>query len=605
MEAAARTGRLPDLVKFEILEELGHGGMATVYRARDRRLGRDVALKVIHPHLRDSADVAARFHAEAKAVAMLRHPNIVEVYDVSEADEAEQYIVVELVRGTTLRRLEQKFGPLPPEVAAAIVVELLDALAHAHGSGVVHRDVKPENVLIDHPPPSESPDSGEIRVRVKLTDFGIAKLLDAQGVTSTGQVLGSPAHMAPEQIEGGEVDARADLFGLGVLLYECMVGHLPFQGNNPAQVLRRVLDGAYPPAEVERPTIGSRWSALVDRALAHSPADRFADASHMRAAIVEELDRLGYTTPMRELSSWLSDPESYRASYERNIVERLCVQADRARRSRNALLAASDYNRALAHRPDDPRLLRIVAGIHRSAAWARWSRRASAVTAGLLAAGGVVAVVARPTVRLDATRTVAHPASAAAAVPSEAFSIASALAPPSRADAMAAPVGSSSVPAAPRRPTPILRPRETITVRPPADRAVSLDLKPAMGVAVAVDDQPLFPVSTGDRLSLDGGAHVLSFSCPVCTPVQLTLASGDKDETIAVSVPVKPATLVVDGNAARTYQVIEHPELSVRVGANTIGVKSAFEHVTVREMETGRTVSVRLAAGSAMHASFE
>src|SRR4029077_7633049 len=126
------------------------------------------------------------------------------------------------------------------------------------------RDIKPENVIVEHTP---SAAEGE-RVKVKLTDFGIAKLLDAQGVTSTGQVLGSPAHMAPEQIEGGEVNARADVFGLGVLLYECMVGPLPFEGKTPAQVLRRVLEGAYEPADREKPTVGGRWAKILARALA-------------------------------------------------------------------------------------------------------------------------------------------------------------------------------------------------------------------------------------------------------------------------------------------------------------------------------------------------
>src|SRR5581483_2461315 len=119
--------------------------------------------------------------------------------------------------------------------------------------------------------PDEGADAGQPRAAVKLTDFGIAKLLDAQGVTSTGQVLGSPAHMAPEQIEGGEVDGRSDVFGMGVLLYECVVGHLPFEGANPAQVLRRVLDGIYAPAEQEEPRVGKNWSVMLDRALARDP----------------------------------------------------------------------------------------------------------------------------------------------------------------------------------------------------------------------------------------------------------------------------------------------------------------------------------------------
>src|SRR5450432_4822147 len=142
--------RLPTLAKYEVLEELGHGGMATVYRAHDPRLARDVAIKVIHPHLRDSKEVQSRFFVEAKAVAKLRHPNIVEVFDVSGEDEGEQYLVVELLRGKTLRKLLRDNGAVPPEVAAALGLELLAALGHAHGAGVVHRDVKPENVILEH-----------------------------------------------------------------------------------------------------------------------------------------------------------------------------------------------------------------------------------------------------------------------------------------------------------------------------------------------------------------------------------------------------------------------------------------------------------------------
>ena len=132
-------GRLPALAKYEIIEEIGHGGMATVYRARDPRLDRDVAIKVIHPHLRDSPEVAHRFYVEAQAVAKLRHPNIVEVYDVSAQGDREQYLVVELVRGRTLRGILHDRSPLPPEVAAGIALQLLDALAHAHAPALTPR----------------------------------------------------------------------------------------------------------------------------------------------------------------------------------------------------------------------------------------------------------------------------------------------------------------------------------------------------------------------------------------------------------------------------------------------------------------------------------
>src|SRR5258708_2128874 len=196
--------------------------MATVYRARDRRLGREVAVKLIHPHLRESVEVGARFASEARAVARLHHPNVVEVFDVSDEDESERYLVVELIRGITLRVVLAVQKTLSAELTACIGLEIAGALAHAHAQGIGHRDVKPENVLVDLSPDSSGPSDRPLdAVRIKLTDFGIAKLLDAQGVTSTGQVLGSPAHMAPEQIEGGEVGPRADVFALGVMLYEC------------------------------------------------------------------------------------------------------------------------------------------------------------------------------------------------------------------------------------------------------------------------------------------------------------------------------------------------------------------------------------------------
>ena len=286
MSPVSEKAGLPQLAKYDIVEELGHGGMATVYRARDVRLGREVAVKIIHKHLRESREMAARFEAEARTVAKLRHPNIVEVYDVSSEEETDKYIVVELSRGMTLRRLLTRVNEMPPEIAAALGIELGSALAHAHAAGVIHRDLKPENVLID---------AGDA-VKVQLTDFGIAKILDAQGVTSTGQVLGSPAHMAPEQIEGGEVDARADVFGLGVLLYECMVGHLPFEGKNPAQVLRRVLDGSYASAERERPTVGTRWAKILARALAKEASDRYPSAEALIKALKGELESLGFPT---------------------------------------------------------------------------------------------------------------------------------------------------------------------------------------------------------------------------------------------------------------------------------------------------------------------
>ena len=364
--------------------------MATVYRARDRRLGREVAVKVIHHHLRENTEVAARFVSEARAVAKVKHPNIVEVYDVSDADEPERYLVQELVRGTTLRQLIAQHGHLPAEIGAAIAVEIASALEHAHGLGVIHRDMKPENVLIEMPTEGQSETEAPRAARIKITDFGIAKLLDVQGVTSTGQVLGSPAHMAPEQIEGGDVSASADVFGLGVLLYESLVGKLPFDGKNPAQVLRRVLDGTFTPADRARPTVGAGLSQIVAQALARDAADRYQSARAVAEALKEELAELGFTDLRREIWAFLRDSAAYREEYEPRLVAELCKRANAARAAKDFVGAAAAFNRALAFRPDDSELLRQVAQIVRGERLRRVLTRGAAA---LLAIGAVLSVI--------------------------------------------------------------------------------------------------------------------------------------------------------------------------------------------------------------------
>ena len=495
MSSLSESSTLPQLTKYEIVEELGHGGMATVYKARDVRLGREVAVKIIHKHLRENREMAARFEAEARTVAKLRHPNIVEVYDVSSEDEPDKYIVVQLSRGMTLRRLLGRVGEIPAEIAALIGIELGQALAHAHAAGVIHRDLKPENVLIET----------DEEVKVQLTDFGIAKILDAQGVTSTGQVLGSPAHMAPEQIDGGDVDARADVFGLGVLLYECMVGHLPFEGKNPAQVLRRVLDGSYAPAERERPSVGERWGRMLARALAKEATDRFASAEELTHAMRAELESLGFTDSATELRAFFADPDAYRGVHRERIVAALTRRGEQARRARDLHGAAADFNRALAYAPRDPMLIRLIGRLRRG----RATRRALGVVLAGSAAVGLVAFG----VKLALPRGSKPVTSAATLEVRPALPVVPSAEPRPASSAFVTP----SAVAAPRT-TSDRSPRH---VEPVSQREVTFNIFPK-GASVSIDDGPpeqLFMKTK--RLSV--GPHMFRATVPnskCCDPLE-------------------------------------------------------------------------------------
>jgi eukaryotic-like serine/threonine-protein kinase len=612
-----RSGRFPVLAKYDVLEELGHGGMATVYRAHDKRLGRDVAVKVIHPHLRDSGEIARRFSIEAQAVAKLRHANIVEVFDVSAEGEGEQYLVVELLRGRTLRKMLQTEGAMPPEVAAAIGVELLSALAHAHGHGVVHRDVKPENVIIEHraaanPASSQTPVPAVVaggsmrprregepgdRISVKLTDFGIAKLLDAQGMTSTGQVLGSPAHMAPEQIEGQDVDARADVFGMGVLLYECMVGHLPFEGNNPAQVLRRVLEGVYPSAERERPTIGRVFSLILDKALGRTPAERYDDANAMRDALDAELSRLGVTNPRAEIEAYCDDPKAYAAQHEKRTVALLCDRALEARKRGDAMAAAADYNRALAYAPHDPALLRIVSSLHGAEQRRRFVRRAAPLLLGTLLLGALAFGVTRELrgrveLQPDAIPTHTNPVDPPSVLPT----LTSVIPGTSVAGGTASPV---------TPPTPqIAKP----PVNPPATKAGAREIhfssvSPQNIVEVWIDNNRVLErLAPGATLTFpfDDQPHDLKFACAsnFCTPKSQHYDQGQSPAlSQSVHLDLKDAQVKLKVSPNSSY-ALDDDGFKLTEGNNSIPMTSPNRAVTVREFPSNKSKAVRLFAGA-------
>jgi len=250
--------------RYELEELVDHGGMSSVYRGRDRLLERNVALKILHPHFIDDPEYVERFRREARAVAQLSHPHIVTVIDRGSAD-GHQFIVFEYVEGENLKQLVERAGPLGVERATELGIEIADALAFAHAAGLVHRDVKPQNILIDA--------AGS----AKVTDFGIARSLDVdRGVTQTGTVLGTSNYLSPEQAAGEQVTPASDIYSLGVVLYELLTGEVPFRGDNLVVVaMKHVTE--HPPSLLEqRPGVPPRLARAVERALEKDPAQRFA-----------------------------------------------------------------------------------------------------------------------------------------------------------------------------------------------------------------------------------------------------------------------------------------------------------------------------------------
>jgi serine/threonine-protein kinase len=387
--------------RYRLDARIGRGGMSSVYRAFDTVLERAVAIKLMHREIASDSAQLERFRREARAVAQLNHPHIVRVIDAGEwsGEEGEHpieqgtpFIVLEYVEGETLKDLIRREGPLEVPTALAYALEVARALGAAHAHGIVHRDVKPQNILL-------SPEGG-----AKITDFGIARSLAEEGLTMDGRVLGTTDYVSPEQALGQEVTGQSDVYSLGVVLYEMLTGAVPFKGASPVAVAMMHVREEVPDVQLARPAVSASTAAIVERATARDRARRYADmagvASALEEALAIETARAGQATgevtavlrtlpgPARRLLPWrLRNPARWAATLSLLVVltgVALIAAAGRAHRGTGvapdvrgrggsqpvvlAQTAASSYN-PFGTGPEHPRQVSSVIDGDLNTAW--------------------------------------------------------------------------------------------------------------------------------------------------------------------------------------------------------------------------------------------
>ncbi|MDA3863891.1 MAG: protein kinase [Deltaproteobacteria bacterium] len=339
--------------KYEILEEVGRGGMAVVYKAKDTSLGREVALKLLHPYLAQDEQARIRLESEARAVARLKHPLIPEVYDYSGSKSEQAYIVTEFISGITLGQFFEKHKLKMAESALLIFYQITLALQHAHENGIIHRDIKPDNIMITH------------EGKIKLMDFGISRVIENPGITSTGQILGSPAYMSPEIIKGKPAGKKSDIFSLGILLYQLSTGESPFYGSNTHAVLVKIAEVEYEDPEAKKPDMGVHCANLIRSCLSREPQNRPENVALLLSRIEKILSWSGIgKEDFNKLSSkLLLDPENTDEEIKPEIVESLIKIAEEEGKKP---LGQQIISRLLYLAPDEEEVKRIWLSSHNS-----------------------------------------------------------------------------------------------------------------------------------------------------------------------------------------------------------------------------------------------
>src|SRR5215472_10106035 len=531
--------------RYRILEQIGSGGMSVVYKGVDTALEREVAVKVLHPHLAGKEDSRKRLAREAQAVAKLQHPNILEVFDFAAGDSDTAYIVTEFIRGQTLRQCAEKHAFSPPEIAAMAIHEIAAALAHAHEAGIIHRDLKPENVMVR--------DDGVI----KLMDFGIAKILDREDrMTMTGALVGSPAHMAPEIIEGDEVGPEADVFSLGTMLYYFATGVLPFLGPNATATLKKILDGTYEDPRKLTPAICDRLAGIIATCLAPQPSARYSSARQLQQALGEYLSNVGLSRPAEELGWFFLDPPAYCEELVGRLVESQLRSAEHFLGADELAKALSCLNQVLALDAGNQRASQLLARMNRTKRRRYLVRRGAALggfAAALTALAAGALSLHKRSGRPDDGQTSASARAAASIANERPSALPTATGESTRAPDPSGPANGAGDALTSTSMTPSELPKR-VAVK---SRELAKPLAPSTKAGAAAKVTLLFrpyayaQIDGGERRSVDTqhefqlapGTHRLVYGCQFCeeetTPIDVPSSGG----TLRFQVQPKPAIL--------------------------------------------------------------
>lgn len=325
----------PRIGPYEVIREIGQGALAIVYEAQDIRLKRKVALKVLHPIFSKNKNNLERLAQEASVLAQFNHLNIIHIYEFLDAPEGKG-IVTEYVEGQSLAQFLEKHSPVLPEIACLVIADILSALEHAHSKKIIHRDIKPQNIIINK--------EGQI----KLADFSIAKILDKECLTLTGVLVGSPFYMSPEQVVGKEVDERSDLFMVGTLLYNLVTGHLPFFDEDPKALFKKILDG-----DVQSPKTNAALDAIILKSLHREKEKRYQTAWEFRYDILKYLKDADVSTDEIRLKDFFRDPSLYTKERTQKNIKRYLEKGQKAFEQKKFIEASQYWNKVLNYDPEN------------------------------------------------------------------------------------------------------------------------------------------------------------------------------------------------------------------------------------------------------------